>query len=161
MAYKDEYEVARLYTDGAFLQKLQRQFEGDFTLDYHLAPPLLARRDPATGAPKKRAFGPWMRHVFKLLAWLRPLRGTVLDIFGYTRERRMERRLIADYEAVIGELATSLNGGNHALAIEIASLPAKMRGFGHIKARNVESAKACEAELLALLRSKDGQLSAA
>ena len=161
MAYKDEYEVARLYTDGAFIKKLQRQFDGDFTVEYHLAPPLLASRDPATGEPKKRAFGPWMRHVFKLLTWLRPLRGTVLDIFGYTQERRMERRLIADYEALIRELSISLNRDNHALAIEIASLPAKMRGFGHIKARNVESAKACEAELLALLRGKDSQASAA
>jgi indolepyruvate ferredoxin oxidoreductase len=161
MAYKDEYEVARLYSDGAFIKKLQRQFDGDFTLEYHLAPPLLARRDPATGEPKKRAFGPWMRHVFKLLTWLRPLRGTALDIFGYTRERRMERRLIAEYEALIRELSTSLDPGNHALAIELASLPAKMRGFGHIKARNVESAKACEAELLVLLRNKDSQVSAA
>src|SRR6202044_2650468 len=161
MAYKDEYEVARLYTDGAFIKKLQRQFEGDFTVDYHLAPPLLARRDPATGEPKKRAFGPWMRHVFRLLTWLRPLRGTALDIFGYTRERRMERRLIADYEALLGELSASLSPDNHALAVEIASLPAKIRGFGHIKARNVESAKACEAELLALLRGKDTQASAA
>jgi indolepyruvate ferredoxin oxidoreductase len=161
MAYKDEYEVARLYTDGTFLKKLQRQFEGEFTLDYHLAPPLSARRDPSTGEPKKRAFGPWMRHVFKLLTWLRPLRGTALDIFGYTQERRMERRLIADYEAILRELSMTLNPDNHALAVEIASLPAKMRGFGHIKARNVESAKACEAELLALLRNKDSQLSAA
>jgi indolepyruvate ferredoxin oxidoreductase len=161
MAYKDEYEVARLYTDGAFIKKLQRQFDGDFTVEFHLAPPLLASRDPATGEPKKRAFGPWMRHVFKLLTWLRPLRGTALDIFGYTRERRMERRLIADYEALVRELSTSLDPGNHALAIELASLPAKMRGFGHIKARNVESAKACEAELLVLLRNKDSQVSAA
>ena len=161
MAYKDEYEVARLYTDGAFIKKLQRQFEGEFTLDYHLAPPLLASRDPATGEPKKRAFGPWMRHVFRVLTWLRPLRGTVLDIFGHTQERRMERRLIADYEAVLCELSASLSPDNHALAVEIASLPAKIRGFGHIKARNVESAKACEAELLALLRSKDAQASAA
>ncbi len=161
MAYKDEYEVARLYTDGAFIKKLQRQFDGDFTLDYHLAPPLLASRDPSTGEPKKRAFGPWMRHVFRLLTWLRPLRGTALDIFGYTRERRMERRLIADYEAILRELSASLGPENYALAIEIASLPAKMRGFGHIKARNVESAKACEAELLAVLRNKDSQVSAA
>jgi indolepyruvate ferredoxin oxidoreductase len=161
MAYKDEYEVARLYTDGAFLKKLQRQFDGEYTLDYHLAPPLLARRDPTTGEPKKRVFGPWMRHVFKLLTWLRPLRGTALDIFGYTRERRMERRLIADYEAILRELSTTLNPGNYALALEIASLPAKIRGFGHIKARNVESAKACEAELLALLRNKNSQESAA
>ena len=152
---------ARLYTDGAFLKKLQRQFDGDFTLEYHLAPPLLARRDPTTGEPKKRVFGSWMRHIFKLLTWLRPLRGTALDVFGYTRERRMERRLIADYGALIRELSTSLSPENHALAIEIASLPAKMRGFGHIKARNVEGAKACEAELLALLRSKDAPASAA
>ena len=102
-----------------------------------------------------------MRHVFKLLTWLRPLRGTVLDVFGYTQERRMERHLVADYEAIVRELSTALSPENHALAIEIASLPAKIRGFGHIKARNVESAKACEAELLALLRSKDTQASAA
>jgi indolepyruvate ferredoxin oxidoreductase len=89
------------------------------------------------------------------------LRGTALDIFGYTQERRMERRLIADYEAILRELSASLSPDNHALAIEIASLPAKMRGFGHIKARNVESAKACEAELLVLLRSKVAQSSAA
>src|SRR4029077_5149567 len=144
MAYKDEYEVPRPYTDGAFLQKLQRQFEGDFTLKYHLAPPLLARRDPSTGQPQKRAFGPWMRHVFRLLSWLRPLRGTALDVFGHTKERRMERRLIADYEELIRERAASLDRRNHAPAIELASLPAKMRGFGHIKARNVQSAKACE-----------------
>jgi len=161
MAYKDEYEVARLYTDGTFLRKLQAQFEGDFTLDYHLAPPLLAARDPATGELRKRVFGPWMRHVFKLLARLRGLRGTVFDIFGYTKERRMERRLIAEYEAVIREVAASLNPGNHALAVEIASLPAKIRGFGHVKARNVETTKTCEAELLALLRSKDAPASAA
>jgi indolepyruvate ferredoxin oxidoreductase len=161
MAYKDEYEVARLFADGAFLRKLQRQFEGDFTLDYHLAPPLLASRDPATGEPKKRVFGPWMGHAFKLLARLRPLRGTAFDIFGYARERRMERRLIAEYQAILRELSMSLGPDNHALAVEIAALPAKMRGFGHIKARNVESAKACEAELLALWRSKDTQASAA
>jgi indolepyruvate ferredoxin oxidoreductase len=89
------------------------------------------------------------------------LRGTVFDIFGHTQERRMERRLIADYEAILGEIAASLDQGNHALCVEIASLPAKMRGFGHVKARNVESAKACEAELLVLLRSKEVPASAA
>ena len=161
MAYKDEYEVARLYSNGAFRKKLQQQFEGDFTLDYHLAPPLLAVRDPATGEPRKRKFGPWMAHVFSVLARLRGLRGTALDIFGYTRERRMERRLITDYEATLREIATSLDSGNHALCVEIASLPAKMRGFGHVKARNVETAKACEAELLALLRSRESPASAA
>jgi indolepyruvate ferredoxin oxidoreductase len=161
MAYKDEYEVARLYTDSAFLKKLQRQFEGDFTLEYHLAPPLLASRDPQTGEPRKRAFGPWMIHVFRLLTRLRRLRGTAFDLFGYTKERLMERRLIAEYEAVLRELAAALTVDNHALAVEIASLPAKIRGFGHIKERNVETAKACEAELLGLLRSKDLSASAA
>jgi indolepyruvate ferredoxin oxidoreductase len=161
MAYKDEYEVARLYCDGAFHKRLHQQFDGDFTVQYHLAPPLLASRDPATGEPRKRAFGPWMGRVFKLLARLRPLRGTALDVFGYTQERRMERRLILEYEAILRELAGSLEPGNHALAIEIASLPAKIRGFGHVKARNAETAKACEAELLALWRRKEAPASAA
>jgi indolepyruvate ferredoxin oxidoreductase len=161
MAYKDEYEVARLYSDGAFLKKLQREFDGDFTLQYHLAPPLLASRDRATGELKKRAFGPWMDRMFKLLARLRTLRGTPFDIFGYTAERRMEQRLIADYDALLRELAASLNPGNHALAVEIAALPAQIRGFGHVKAKNVEAAKACEAELLALWRNKDAPAAAA
>jgi indolepyruvate ferredoxin oxidoreductase len=161
MAYKDEYEVARLYTDGKFIKKLQRQFEGDFSMVFHLAPPLFASRDPSTGAPRKRAYGPWVIHVFRLLARLRGLRGSVFDIFGYTKERRMEHRLIVEYEAILRELAASLSPDNHALAVEIASVPAKIRGFGHIKARNVEAAKACEAELLALLRSKEATVSAA
>ncbi len=161
MAYKDEYEVARLYADGSFVKKLRRQFDGDFTLQYHLAPPLLASRDPLTGEPRKRAFGPWMLQVFKFLARLRGLRGTVFDIFGYTKERLMERRLIEEYDAVLRELAAGLTTDNHALAIEIASLPAKMRGFGHVKQRHVESTKACEAELLGQWRGNDVVASAA
>jgi indolepyruvate ferredoxin oxidoreductase len=161
MAYKDEYEVGRLYTDPAFFEKLQRQFQGDFKLEYHLAPPILAARNPANGEPRKRAFGPWMHHVFKLLARLRGLRGTSFDIFGRTHERRMERQLIADYEAMVRELATVLNPDNHALALEIAGLPERIRGFGHIKQRNVEIVKAREAELLGLLRSARAPASAA
>lgn len=161
MAYKDEYEVARLYTDGAFAKKLQQQFDGDYTLEYHLAPPLLAARDAASGEPRKHAFGPWILNVFRILAPLRRLRGTVFDIFGYTKERRMERQLIANYETTLRELAASLNPDNHALAVEIASVPAKIRGFGHIKQRNAESAKACEAELLAMWRSKEAPATAA
>jgi indolepyruvate ferredoxin oxidoreductase len=161
MAYKDEYEVARLYSDGAFLKKLEQRFEGAFTLHYQLAPPLLTSRDPLTGEPRKRLFGPWMIHVFRILAQLRHLRGTIFDIFGYTKERRMERRLIADYEAIVRELAAVVSPANHALAVQIASLPASMRGFGHVKARNVESAKRCQAELLAALRGKAPTASAA
>jgi indolepyruvate ferredoxin oxidoreductase len=152
MAYKDEYEVARLYTDGTFLQILQQQFEGDLRLEFHLAPPVLARRDPITGQPQKHAFGPWVFKLFKVLARLRRLRGTPFDVFGRTRERRQERALIAQYEANLREIAAALTLENHALAVEIASLSEEMRGFGHVKARNVEKAKAREAYLLALLR---------
>ena len=161
MAYKDEYEVARLFADTAFRDKLTRLFGGDFTVEYHLAPPLLARRDPVTGEPRKRRFGAWMRHVFNLLARLRHLRGTPFDPFGYAAERRMERRLIGEYETVLREIAQRLTPDNHALCVEIASLPTKIRGFGHVKARNVDIAKACEIELLALLRKDDVAASAA
>jgi indolepyruvate ferredoxin oxidoreductase len=160
MAYKDEYEVARLYSDGTFAEKLQRQFEGELRLQFHLAPPLLAR-DPVTGEPRKRRFGPWMMPLFRILARQRRLRGTPFDPFGRTAERRMERRLIAEYETILGEIAAVLSPDNHALAIEIASLPEEMRGFGHIKQRNVERTKAREAELLAMLRSHHAPASAA
>src|SRR5207245_256236 len=115
---------------------------GDFKIEFHLAPPLLARRDPATGEPRKHVFGPWMMRAFKLLARLRRLRGTVFDVFGYTQERRMERALTTDYAALLHELAHTLRPDNHALAVELASLPQQMRGFGHIKMRNIERAKA-------------------
>ena len=123
MAYKDEYEVARLYSDGGFHKRLHDQFEGNFRIQYHLAPPFLAARDPATGEWRKRAFGAWIMGVFKLLARLRRLRGTRFDVFGYTRERRIERALIARYEALLCDLLTTLSSANHALAVEIASLP--------------------------------------
>jgi indolepyruvate ferredoxin oxidoreductase len=161
MAYKDEYEVARLYSDGTFLDKIHRQFEGNVRLEFHLAPPFMAPRDRATGELQKRTYGPWMFQVFKILARLRRLRGTTLDIFGFTAERRLERRLIADYETVIGEVLAVLSPENHALAIEIARSPEQIRGFGHIKARSVEKAKAREAELLILLRHAAPEASAA
>ena len=161
MAYKDEYEVARLYADGTFAEKLHRRFEGSFKLEYHLAPPFLAARDPVTGEARKRAFGPWMMIAFRWLARLRRLRGTPFDVFGRTHERRMERALIADYEVVVRELAAALEPDNHALAMEIACLPEQIRGFGHIKTRNVEKAKAREADLLGMWRNKDTRASAA
>jgi indolepyruvate ferredoxin oxidoreductase len=152
MAYKDEYEVARLYADGEFLRKLHRQFDGDFTLEFHLAPPLFAKRDPVTGELQKSAYGPWVFRAFKLLARLRRLRGTAFDIFGRTAERRMERQLIDDYEGLIRELTASLGPGNHALALELARLPEQIRGFGHVKERNIKKAKEREASLLAAFR---------
>jgi indolepyruvate ferredoxin oxidoreductase len=161
MAYKDEYEVARLYTDGDFEKKLHRQFEGDFKLEFHLAPPLLTPRDPETGHLKKRAFGPWVFRAFKLLARLRRLRGTALDPFGRTAERRMERQLIADYAAVISEVGAGLTPDNHGLAVEIARLPAQIRGYGHIKDQSIERAKTREASLLASFRQPAPRATAA
>ena len=153
MAYKDEYEVARLYTDGEFLAKLGRQFEGDFKLQFHLAPPLLAKKDPVTGHLRKRAFGPWVFTAFKLLARLRGLRGTAFDIFGYTAERRMERELIKEYIAQIDDLIGRLSPQNHALAVEMLRLPDSIRGFGHVKEKSVHAARERKAELLAAFES--------
>ncbi len=148
LAYKDEYEVARLHSSFEFRQRLEATFEGDFSLAFHLAPPLLARRNPATGEPRKMRFGPWMMKLFTLLAKFRGLRGTPFDPFGYTSERRKERALIARYEQTLTEILKGLDHENHASAIEIASLPEKIRGFGHIKLRSIQEAEALEAELL-------------
>jgi indolepyruvate ferredoxin oxidoreductase len=149
LAYKDEYEVARLHADGMFEKKIAGLFEGGYKVAYHLAPPLLARRDPHTGEPRKMRFGPWIAPVFKLLKRLKGLRGTPFDLFGYTEERRMERALIAEYEACIERLLAGLTPQNHALAVQIAALAEDMRGFGHIKKRNVEAARKKRDELLA------------
>ncbi len=148
LAYKDEYEVARLYTDRSFELALREQFAGNFHLELNLAPPLFSRRDPVTGVPAKRTFGPWMLTVFRLLAKARRLRGTAFDPFGYTEERRMERRLIAEYEKVIATALAGLSPGNHATAVELASVPEHIRGFGHVKARHRIEAKRLEAVLL-------------
>ncbi|MCB8822432.1 indolepyruvate ferredoxin oxidoreductase family protein [Microvirga rosea] len=154
MAYKDEYEVARLYTSGSFQRQVDSTFEGEnLRYEFHLAPPLLARKDPATGLPRKMSFGPWMMKAFGVLAHLKGLRGTPLDIFGYTHERRTERQLIRDYEALLQEIVAKLDARNHATAIGLASLPQKIRGFGHVKERNLKAAKAEEAELLSRFRT--------
>jgi indolepyruvate ferredoxin oxidoreductase len=153
MAYKDEYEVARLYTDGEFLRKLGSQFEGDYKLTFHLAPPLLAERDASTGHLKKREYGAWMMPAFRLLASMKRLRGTAFDIFGRSDERRMERRLIGEYEATIDDILVTLDQSNHAVAVQIAQVPESIRGFGHVKEKNVQAAKAREASLLAAYRA--------
>jgi len=147
MAYKDEYEVARLYTDGRFVEQLKTQFEGDFTLKFNLAPPLFAKKD-AKGHLVKAEFGSWMWGAFKLLAKMKGLRGGAFDIFGYTAERKMERALIQEYREMVGALVAGLGAGNHAAAVELASLPEQIRGFGHVKEQAVAEYRARKEELL-------------
>ena len=154
MAYKDEYEVARLYSNGEFLRKLEQQFEGDFELRFNLAPPLFSKRDPATGHLVKQEFGPWMLTAFAWLARLRRLRGTRFDIFGYTAERRQERTDIDDYLSLLDELLSGLSDDNYTEAVELASLPARLRGFGHIKDRNREQLAGQRAQLLRRFRGE-------
>jgi len=140
MAYKDEYEVARLHTDTAFLSRINGMFEGNFTLNYHLAPPLLSKTNDK-GELVKQKFGPLMLTGFKVLSKLKFLRGTVLDIFGRTHERQMERALIEDYKNSVSLVLKQLNNENHAWALELARLPEQIKGFGHVKERNVKAAR--------------------
>ncbi len=154
MAYKDEYEVARLYSNGAFRERLSEQFEGDFRLSFHLAPPLLARRN-AKGELVKREYGQWMLGAFAVLARLRRLRGTAFDPFGRTEERRSERQLIVDYEETVDRLLATLDAERLPQAVRIASIPDEIRGFGHVKARNLASARAHWTEELARYSSPD------
>lgn len=140
MAYKDEYEVARLYTSGNFEKRVREQFDGDFKLHFHLAPPLLAKRD-SSGHLKKAEYGSWVFTAFKLLAKLKGLRGTAFDIFGKTAERKMERQLITDYRSTVEEILEKLNYENHSLAVEIANLPEQIRGFGHVKEESFKKTK--------------------
>lgn len=159
MAYKDEYEVARLYTDGTFTKQIEQTFEpGSLRFEFHLAPPLLARVDKITGEPRKMSFGPWMMKAFGVLRRFKGLRGTAFDPFGYTAERRTERKLITDYEATLSEVLDKLTPDNHPLAVGLAVIPEKIRGFGHVKARNLTAAKADEAALLEQFRTGGAQM---
>ena len=154
MAYKDEYEVARLYTDGSFERRVKTEFDGDhLRLQFHLAPLLLARRDKTTGLPRKMSFGPWVLPAFRLLAKMKFLRGTGLDPFGYSLERRTERKLIDDYSAMLDEVLANLTPENHHLAVGLAAIPEKIRGFGHVKQRHLATAKADEAALFEQFRA--------
>jgi indolepyruvate ferredoxin oxidoreductase len=153
LAYKDEYEVARLYASPAFEKALGDQFEARRKLEFHLAPPLLARRDKATGEPRKIRFGAWMLPVFRLLAKGKRLRGTAWDVFGYSAERKLERQMIADYEKLLDEIAQRLTPLTHAKAVALASVPLEIKGFGHIKERNYKTAKQRETALLNDLRN--------
>jgi indolepyruvate ferredoxin oxidoreductase len=153
MAYKDEYEVARLHTDPAFVAKIESMFEGDVRLVHHLAPPMLAKTN-AQGELVKRPFGPWVRTAFGVLAKLKGLRGTALDPFGRTEERRTERALIGEYRACIDELLRGLTAERLALAVEIARIPEEIRGYGHVKARHLAAARAKWQALMARWRGQ-------
>ena len=162
MAYKDEYEVARLYTAPAFRQQISDSFEGEnLSLTFHLAPPLLGRKNPSTGLPMKMSFGPWMMKAFGLLAHLKGLRGTAFDLFGYSHERKDERRRIEAYFKLIDEVLNGLSPDNLALAVEIAEVPQLIRGFGHVKAKNAAEADAREASLMARFRTGESSFAVA
>ncbi|WP_024511531.1 indolepyruvate ferredoxin oxidoreductase family protein [Bradyrhizobium sp. ARR65] len=142
MAYKDEYEVARLYTDGSFAKKLSEKFDGDYQLKFYLAPPVFARRDKVTGHLQKKEFGGWMIHAFRLLARLKFLRGTAFDPFGRTAERKSERKLIEDYLAMLEQRIADLRPEQIPLLVKLARLPEMIRGYGHIKEASIVKAMA-------------------
>ena len=149
MAYKDEYEVARLYADPAFMAGLRDRFAGDPKLKVNLAPPLLAfRKDAKTGRPRKIAFGPWIFPAFRLLAKAKGLRGTAFDVFGYSAERRMERALIGEYRALMGEVAGKVTPATMHAAVELAAAAELVSGYGPVKDAGVVAYRARVAELL-------------
>jgi indolepyruvate ferredoxin oxidoreductase len=152
MAYKDEYEVARLYTSGEFEKRIRETFDGDYKLHFNLAPPLFAKKD-AEGHLRKAEYGKWVFGAFKLLAKLKGLRGTALDVFGYTAERKGERQLIEEYFKTIDTLIATLEHDNHALAVEIASIPEAIRGYGHVKERHLAAAMTRQNDLMQAWRS--------
>ncbi len=158
MSYKDEYEVARLHSDPAFLEKLAREFEGDYQVRFHMAPPLLSRGKDERGRPLKRSFGPWMMPVFKNLSKLKRLRGTPFDIFGLTAERRMERELISWYQQEVEEMLPHVNTETFDLALEIVDIPSMIRGFGPVKEQNVLKAKAEMGRLVKVVKAMNVSL---
>jgi indolepyruvate ferredoxin oxidoreductase len=145
--------VARLYTDGSFERQLHEHFEGDFKLSYHLAPPILSSEDDGIGRPKKRAFGPWMKTGFKVLAALKGLRGTPLDVFGYSEDRKLERALIAEYESDVRAILKYLTPETEATAIVLASLPDDIRGYGPVKEKAYANSRGKREALLGDLKN--------
>ncbi|HLJ64511.1 MAG TPA: DUF6537 domain-containing protein, partial [Stellaceae bacterium] len=161
LAYKDEYEVARLYADERFRAALESQFEGDYRLEFHLAPPLVAKRDPDSGLPLKSSYGASMLRVFGLLARFRFLRGSLLDPFGHTAERRRERQLIKDYEALVEEVLAELDHDRHRLSVALLSLPEQIRGYGHVKEAHLAKIEKRGTELREAFRAPESHRTAA
>lgn len=155
LAFKDEFEVARLFTETSFLRRVEEQFEGDWRLNFHLAPPLWARKDPETGEPRKQSYGPWMLRALRVLARMRRLRGTVLDPFRHSADGRMHREILAAYEQDMEEVLRRLNPHNHAVAVELAALPEQIRGYGPVRERHLAHASQRRAELLSRLRGEE------
>ena len=150
-----------LAADAAVAAQIDQQFEGDFKLRFHLAPPLFAQRDPETGRLMKQEFGGWMLHAFRVLAQLKFLRGTAFDPFGYTAERKEERALIGQYESLVDELLAGLSPQNLDLAVKLASIPDDIRGYGHVKDAHLRKAKAKEAERKAAAKQREAERKAA
>lgn len=148
LAYKDEYEVARLYTKGDFMKQIEDHFEGDYKLQFHLAPPLLAKKDKVTGHLQKKTYGSWMMRAFKILAGFKFLRGGVLDPFSYTQERKMERALIGEYETTLDYVLKHIKDNNYEIACAIANIPEEIRGFGHVKEEHLQKARLKQQKLL-------------
>ena len=155
LAIKDEYEVARLYAESDFTQRVAAQFEGDYKLTFHLAPPVFNKPDPRTGVPSKTVYGPWMMKAFGVLAKWRKHRGTALDLFGKSAERKFERALIGEYETVVAEIMAKLTPQNHATAVDLASVPEHIRGYGHVRQAHLQVARKRESVLLAAFRSPE------
>jgi indolepyruvate ferredoxin oxidoreductase len=153
MAYKDEYEVARLHSDPAFLAQLDAMFPQGYEVRYNLAPPAISKRDPVTGELVKRQFGPWMRTAFAWLKRFKGVRGSVLDLFGKTEERRMERELVEHYLGLVDEMVQRLSPANHAAAVALAGVPDEIRGYGHVKEKNVALARTLYEQRLLAFRN--------
>jgi len=151
MAYKDEYEVARLYTGAAFKDALAKQFEGNFTMKFHLAPPIIAKRDRQTGHLQKQQYGGWMLSAFNLLAKAKWVRGTKFDPMGYTHERKMERALIAEFEGIVDRRFVCAEAADLSQLIVLARLPMNIKGYGHVKEKAVETYRRALADALAVL----------
>lgn len=147
MAYKDEYEVARLYSSAEYRQALEAQFDGDYSLRFHFAPPLLSRNDPITGTPRKMSFGPWMGGALRILSKFKFLRGRCMDPFGYSDERKIERRLIVEYQLLIDRVFDSVNLSSVSLARELLDLPQSIRGYGHMKSASIRQYRSRLVEL--------------
>jgi len=153
MAYKDEYEVARLYTDTGFMDKVDRMMEGDYQVKYHLAPPLFAKKDPNTGELKKSEYGPWVKKAFEILPRFKFLRGTAFDPFGYLAERKEERQLIKQFEQTLSIIIDNLNNDTYPLAVEIAELPMKVRGYGHVKDKAIKHYQSEHQHLMTMFKN--------